>query len=314
MMNRQLIIILLTVILLFGSLNLSHSQWAKDTSIISSRIVLSYASNNRYIFVGTQGSGVYKAELNSANWVRISVGFPIDTMHVYCLAVKGDTIFAGTKDYGVFRSADSGNNWTAAGLSTESVNSLMIKDNYIFAGLGRNKGIYASSNGGNGFSKYALNDQTIGPFGYNGKFMFAAVGSKGIYRSTNNGIKWTPSILDTGVVNIQSILIKGKYVYAGSDRKGIYISSDSGITWQHAPLYTNSNVFALITDGYFIFAGTYQKGICVLSNCGDLLGNDYFDDPHGESVKTFWIQNDHLFAGTWKGVYKRKLNKGPYSK
>lgn len=302
------------VFLILGTLNISHSQWARDTTIINSRIVLSNTSNNRYIFVGTQGSGIYRTELNSANWVRISISFPIDTMHVYCLAVKGDTIFAGTKDHGIFRSLDNGNNWIAAGLQAESVNSLLIKDNNIFAGLGRNKGIYASTNGGVSFSKHALSDKTIGPFAYNNNYIFAAVGSKGIYRSTKDGQKWNPLVLDTGVVNIQSIIIRDKYVYAGSDKKGIYISNDSGITWQHSALYTNSNVFALLTDSFFIFAGTYQKGVCVLNNCGDLLGNEYFDDPHGESVKSLWIQNDHLYAGTWSGVYKRKLSRGPYSK
>ena len=92
--------------------------------------------------------GLYMSSNGGISWTLAAFG----SMIINALATKGDTIFVGTYGDGVYVSTDTGHTWSSkstglpyAGLS---VFSLLIKENYIFAGTAY--GVYVSSiNGGN---------------------------------------------------------------------------------------------------------------------------------------------------------------------
>jgi hypothetical protein len=111
------------------------------------------AISENKIFAGTGCSGcasggLYISSNGGISWSLAAFG----SMVIKALAVKGDTIFVGTYGDGVYVSKDTGHTWSSksTGLpySGLSVFSLLIKENYIFAGTAY--GVYVSSiNGGN---------------------------------------------------------------------------------------------------------------------------------------------------------------------
>jgi ligand-binding sensor domain-containing protein len=122
---------------IFLSSNNEISWEASDTGLTNDTINAMVISGNN-IFAGTN-SGVFKSANHRNSWVPLSTGFPnySDTV-IYGFAASGDTIFAGTEYSGVYLSSNNGNNWSSLnnGLDTtaNSVLSLIIKGNYIYAG------------------------------------------------------------------------------------------------------------------------------------------------------------------------------------
>ncbi len=88
-----------------------------------------------YVFVGTQGGGVFRSTDNAETWTAVNNG--LTATNVRALAINSaDHIFAGTFG-GVFRSTDNGDSWTPVnnGLEFPLVISLAINSTGdIFAG------------------------------------------------------------------------------------------------------------------------------------------------------------------------------------
>lgn len=88
------------------------------------------------IFVGTYGQGIFRSTNNGSNWSQTN----INNMTVLALISYGSNILAGTGDANsgssVFVSTNNGNTWIQKneGMGNQTVLSLVIKGNYIFAG------------------------------------------------------------------------------------------------------------------------------------------------------------------------------------
>lgn len=301
------------LIFFFGLLNLTQSQWVQVSSILRSRVVLCYVSNDKYKFAGTQGDGIYRSLKNSENWVRISENSVLDDLNINALVLSGKYIYAGTKTSGLYFSENNGENWSVTNLTNQTINSLFTQGDYVFAGLAQNKGVYRSNIGSKIFIPLntGLSSRTIYSFTANEKYLFTGTGSEGVFFSSNNGDLWVKAVLSNNVLAIFSLAVNKNFVYAGTEGKGLYYSSDSGITWKKSSFNGEGTIYSFTPKDSYLFAGTYQKGICVLECNGELIGEDYYDDPHGTTVRSLWLNNNHIFAGTMYGVIKRKLA-GPY--
>jgi len=103
---------------------------------VSLGTVLSFAVNGTNLFAGG-GDGLFVSTDNGENWTAAGSGLEGT---VRSLAVSGPNLFAGTDkwpgDGGVFLSTNNGTSWTAVntGLARTAVNSLAVKDSYLFAG------------------------------------------------------------------------------------------------------------------------------------------------------------------------------------
>ena len=100
-------------------------------------LVRPIAISDSNIFVGTSYYGLYLSTNNGENWSQIFFNNRV----IWALALSGQCIFVGTEVIndigGVYLSFDNGQIWHQKNegfYPLTSVNSLLIKDNYIFAG------------------------------------------------------------------------------------------------------------------------------------------------------------------------------------
>jgi len=106
-------------------------NWTQTS--FNNQYVLSLAVNGSNVFAGTY-NGVYRSTNNGQNWTQTS----LNNQSVPSLAASGTNVFAGTSGNGVYLSTDNGSNWIQRneGMGNASIGSLLITQDYIFAGSG----------------------------------------------------------------------------------------------------------------------------------------------------------------------------------
>lgn len=113
----------------------------------------------------------------------------------YCFAASGNNIFSGCSylHEGVIMSTNNGTSWTAAnnGISDQSVLSLAISGNRIFAGTD-GSGVFISTNNGNNWASIGLLGSDIYSLVVSANTIFAGTDS-GVYNSTDYGENWNYS-------------------------------------------------------------------------------------------------------------------------
>ncbi|MBK9270316.1 MAG: hypothetical protein IPM48_01850 [Saprospiraceae bacterium] len=89
------------------------------------------STNNIDLLIGSQSHGIYKYNIKSDSCIKI-----FDACCIYSLIIEGQNIYAGSENGKIFRSLDNGINWETININSGSgskVNSIVIKDNSIFA-------------------------------------------------------------------------------------------------------------------------------------------------------------------------------------
>ncbi|MFZ4590975.1 MAG: T9SS type A sorting domain-containing protein [Ignavibacteria bacterium] len=112
---------------LFLSTNNGNS-WVQTS--LNNKAVSSLAISGSNLFAGTD-SGVYISSNNGGAWTKTTLNY-----QVRCLSVNGNTLIAGTLG-GVYLSTNSGSNWFLKNQGfgvNPSISSLLISNNYVFAG------------------------------------------------------------------------------------------------------------------------------------------------------------------------------------
>jgi photosystem II stability/assembly factor-like uncharacterized protein len=114
-------------------------------------------------------------------------------------------------------------------------------------------------------------EQTNGPYG--GRvYSFTVIGTtvlastqNGIFRSTDNGVNWTPVTIGTANLSVSSFAVSGTMLYA-STIGGLYRSADNGISWTIANANStstsaNTSFSSLVVNGTTFFGIAYDKGV-----------------------------------------------------
>ena len=111
--------------------------------------------------------------------------------------------------------------------------------------------------------------QTNGPYGgsvssfaIDGTDVFAGTSGARIFRSTNDGLCWTPS--STGLpdlVRVNALAVAGGEIFAGTYGDGVFRSTDNGMSWLAVNTglpddHHTMDVRALVVCGTVLFAGT----------------------------------------------------------
>jgi hypothetical protein len=115
----------------------SAQSWMPVNSGLTDLQAWALAAVDSDVFVGTYGSGVFHSTNCGTTWIKVN-GL-VDTLINVLLIPTGQTgksnknVFAGTTN-GLFLSTNSGISWTDAGLTGQSVLSLAISGNYLYAG------------------------------------------------------------------------------------------------------------------------------------------------------------------------------------
>ncbi len=289
------------------------NNWAPRNTGWPDYSITALAARGSNIYAGTYG-GVYVSTDNGSSWGIRDTG--IVTQGINALAINGTDIYAAggrNVEYvivnnrpkalyhlGMYRSSNNGMNWAMidSGLAGGQVVSLAIDSS-----ITDHRVIYATTM----YPDYSQTDT-----------------SSGIYCSTNNGITWSRiKTLDNNYSMIQTLgivsngnggtnliapyllfthVIYGHYIY------GANISTDAGATWNKitSSTPTKSIIYSCAVSGTSIFAGS-NLGVIVSNNSG----MDWLDANNGLTnlnVRSLFIKDGNLYAGTGNGVWKRSLS------
>lgn len=229
----------------------------------------------------------------------------LNNRDVESLAIRENYLFAGTYVFGIYKSTDNGNTWIQTSLTNNTVLTLLVKENYIFAGT-KYSGVYKSTDNGDTWVQTSPNYSYVNSLAVNGNNIFAGA-STGVYISTNNGNTWLQTSLDNQFV--WSLIVNQGNIFAGTDYGGVYISTNNGNTWEHASM-TGKAVMSLAESGNNIFAGTWTYGVYLSKDNGEtwIQKNQGFGNIN-MNIISLMIYNDYIFAGSWENsVWRRYLD------
>jgi photosystem II stability/assembly factor-like uncharacterized protein len=171
------------------------------------------------IFVGTE-NGVLVTEDNGLSWTEANTGIP-DHTHIYCLAVKGTSIFAGSFDSGIYLSTDFGLHWSSlsSGLPYNFVRRLFVDGSSVYAGVWWN-GVYVLADDGTTWTPSRLEEKCVTSFSVSGNKLLASTWQDGVFISYDHGLIW--SDINEGLTNtvVESMVLDEAYIYAGIGEAG----------------------------------------------------------------------------------------------
>jgi photosystem II stability/assembly factor-like uncharacterized protein len=223
------------------------------------------AKSDPYLtYIASFEGGVYKSIDNNQNWTQINNGLPTDQINTLTMEPNNPKVlYAAPYNYGIYKSTDGGATWASMskGMSGKVVVYSIVVD---------------PKNPSNVYASMRDNNLTnlIPPW-------------KGtVYRSTNGGASWTPSLTNAGGSDEQdwvySLVIDPKApntIYAAAHETGAYRSTDYGKSWS-----------------------SINKGL------DDLTGRAILIDPTHTNPST-------LYIGVWhrSGVFKTNDSGGNWN-
>ncbi len=278
------------------------------------------------VYAGLWGDGVYRSPSGSNSWSFTSLMAPLQ---IASLAIDpaspANVVYAGAIGSGVLRSDNGFDSWTyTTGLAGQDVWSLAVTSTadpiYAYAGAGG--GIYISTDGTRwdlaggteiGTDKfYAL---AVDP--QDSRTAYVGTKEKGVYKTTDGGIGWTPRGLSS--MTVRALALQpgdGEIVYAGTQSHGIFKSTDGGASWPVNGL-VGYDVLAIAINPRkpeFVYAATFGSGVWASQDGGhnwhEMAG---LIDGAGlvYSLTLFTPEGEDdcqvLYAGTIDGVWARTV-------
>ena len=241
---------------------------------VTTGLILNPANNNQ-LFVLTSSGGLFKCTLPGCNWSAANSGLPTasidpslrlaaildenqrmeyelaggnvaDDLDTKATTYKSLTsmvfassnpniVYLATKDGGLFQSTNNGANWTSAGLTSITVNSVAVSP------LNADK-IYAATLD-SGIIKYSINagaswqNQTL-PVGITNSLSISPANPGSLYAGTDNGVYssvndgvWTQlGLAGQNVTGIAAHPTQSGILIAGTNQ-GAYFSTNNGQSW-----------------------------------------------------------------------------------
>lgn len=229
-----------------------------------------------YVFAGTFGGGVFRADENEAKWSVINNG--LTNLNVQDIETYGN-LWVATNG-GVFRSLDYGDTWEEMnnGLTHLDVRSLLFRSSDLgFAGT-YGGGVYRTMNGGDSWTQVnnGIAHMDVNMLAYNTGNAQVLAGSNGggLYASADSGNSWIQ--LNNGLTNLDVRAFEYKfasdYIFIGTYGGGVFRSLDNGEHWEQCNTgLTNLNVYAFEVYTYVrhLFVGTDGGGVFMSTDDGD---------------------------------------------
>lgn len=282
------------------------STWIRTGIGLNAVYLTSMANSNGYIFVGSEGYGIFRSTNEGANWQRVFGEPGTSGAHIKCLAVNSQGhIYAGNT-LGILLSTDAGNNWEQMNIGISYISSISISPNEnIFATY--QSGVIRSTNNGGNWTTVATGSNIFSVYvAPNGSIFFPDVSNGGgsFKRSTNNGASWTTvmPLPATGQFGINSYgyLSDGSIIIGFGD-DGIYKSNDGGSSWSPSNLGLRSiSVESLERGNSYIYAGTFGGGFYrSIDGINWEQSNQGLTDPYVYTIAV--LSNNYIFIGTGDG-------------
>jgi photosystem II stability/assembly factor-like uncharacterized protein len=264
-----------------------------------------------HVFRGTYDVIIYRTSDEGINWEMIRNGLPNNSAPVNVIETCNGFLFATIDAEGIFRSTNNGDNWIDVNNDVTryyGITSIASNGEYIFA-ADRYNYIFRGNASGENWTRVLI-DSTLE---FNkiidfGDDIFVSTTSKGILRSTNNGINWM--YVNNGLLNLSvtSIIVSGNNLFASTLGGGVYMSSNSGENW----VPVNNGLQTLkVKDLFFgntrIFAGTGIAGIFY----SDDNGSNWYNTNAKFVPLSLYSMNSNdsiLFTGVPGGIFRSSDN------
>ncbi len=283
------------------------STWSSSSTGITPGGVQKLFTNGTRIYAGLTvdpspgwPGGLYYSDNTGANWTYCGMmDYSLKT-----LEFDGNRLISGTSPGGIFISDNAGVSWqeSSNGLVRQTVQAFTMNGWNIFAAT-PGEGMMRSADRGktwmhinNGLPTWSLN-----AVAYISPVLFAA--GSGIYRSTDNGVSWSPAFMPG--FNVTCLATLGSRLFAGTTFNnsttpggGIFASDDLGLTWHAANNgLTNTTVYALAATGTDLLAGT-DEGVFISSD----YGSSWSQENNGLSyihVRAIGANPGQVYASTF---------------
>ncbi len=274
--------------------------WSSVSAGLNVQSVLDICSAGAYLFAGCY-PGIYMSSNDGLNWTQL-----MGNEWVSAITFKDNLIIAATGD-GIYESSNNGGTWisTNNGLSNTSIQSLLVKDDNIYAGSFKslnNSGVYITTDNGNNwnFSSSGIRNCYVNSMTVVNGTIFASDVYVGVFKSTDMGNSW--AIKNNGISNcsLYSIFSRDSILFLGVSQNGVYVSTDNGQNWinKNSGMANNTRVNAFIADGNNIIAGT-SGGAYLTSN----NGNNWNINALSVNVNCLSSEGNKILAGCSDGVY-----------
>ena len=284
-------------------------------------VVRTMVSNGLNVYVGTQGDGVFRREIASADWKQIG----LRNAAVNALAIHPQvpgTIYAGLQSDGLYVSHNGGLTWAKTNqFAKDSIidikwhpkhpNLICLVGYYNGVVISRDRGRTWKSGNQTLENVSVIRSVELHPKDEN--IMFAATTGGGVFKSVDGGISWMPANLGIISTNVRCLTYQPltDVWYAGTYEHGIFRSLDTGETWE--PInsgipksYPYSSIRVLEVDRRnpdFIYAG---------ARAGFYISRDHGNTWEGEDallafeIRTIELLPTGLVVGTWgAGVFRK---------
>lgn len=245
------------------------------------------------------GKFLYRSTNNGINWsIADSVTIRNTTLRLLKL---GTNLYLGTAGRGVYSSSDNGSSWISknVGLRAKRNSHLLYSGVNIFA-VG--SGLFKTSDAGvmwtnsdQGLEKMT-GDASI--FQKVNNILF--LGADKIYRSTDNGLSWSPPVSGNPAFGVTSIAGTSNVLFAAAN--SLHKSTDQGLNWNQVT--TVWFPYCLVNTGGAILAGT-NNGIFRSTNEGTSW-NAATGLPSFTGIRLFAVVGTTIFAAKdlSAGIYK----------
>jgi len=311
-MNRIWAPLALTISLLLMSAPAMSATWQQlggpEAGDISELLV--DPSNDRTIYAGTFGGGVYKSTNGGDSWSAVNSG--LAHTNVWALAISpssNQTLYAGTCPGGLFKSTNGGDSWSAVSQVETCIESVAVdpstSDNVYVIG---STGVFKSTNGGAAWSAvivpYGARSLVVDP---SSKETIYALAAQGVYKSTDGAANWSAanSGLTSGVIALLPDPTDSQILYAGTRHDGLFKSTNGGNSWSAVNSAPGSPAVALMAidpvNSQTIYVGSYYGGVFKSTNGGASWSS--MNSGLANNVRTLMIAptSQSIYAGTYGG-------------
>ena len=283
------------------------------------------ATEKSKLYIATNDGIYYSGDFGDL-WQPIGLADLI----AFSLEVSGDEIFAGKSSGGFYYSPDRGNTWVLKDSPISPITNAQdgIEQILKFGGtlwIGSGSHLYSSSDNGSTWDKSELNLVVSGLNNADGDLFVSGndvYGIFSVYKSSDDGLSWTPLIQTQETnVGVSGFMKAGNEIFI-SGVTTFYYSADNGLTWVSNLLpmglaYSKKSFISSIDSNLFI---SYSDGILLSSDKGatwQKRNAGYRNHTINKLVKTTNAimtlnETNGVFVSTdmgdhWKGVNDPKL-------
>jgi photosystem II stability/assembly factor-like uncharacterized protein len=191
--------------------------WTKALTFTESLVVTSSASDDRYVFIGTN-SGLYRSEDNAKTWSKIAFNDIFIRLFFH-----NSNLFASTVVSDLCKTSTYGDKWSVKILPSRFTLSFMTKQGSLFVGTGI--GIYRSDDNGDSWREFGLQNtnKIIQSMLQVDDKIFVGT-QAGLYISGDNGKSWQ-EIPELFGRNISSFVKSNTGIILGTLEGDVYLVS-----------------------------------------------------------------------------------------